>query len=178
MKARAVTIAILVVGFPGCSSCSNAGDVTRLSGVADSTGKSEVVRKDTGRSAVGPQWEGLYETASKSCSSPPGGGMPCSEFKDCLKIKESSGYYTVEIYSVQAYQNTCSAVLEMRDDPHGLAYMDAQGREVWLRLDGSNLTLMTNGFNPVGYCGAHASLDGIQFPVASRQEIDGVCAEE
>lgn len=178
MKAGATTIAIFVIGVIGYSSCSDAGDAGRESSAADLTSKSKVVRKNAESSTIGSQWEGLYETTSKSCSSPPGGGTPCSEFKDCLRIKKSSNYYVVELHSVQAYQNTCSAVLKMRDDPQGLAYMDGRGREVWLRLEGSNLTLLTNGFNSVGYCGAHASLDGIEFPVASRQAIDGVCAEE
>lgn len=178
MKVGVITIAIFIVGLIGGSSCSDPIDTGRESGAADSTRKSNFVLKDAESVTVGPQWEGFYETASKLCSAPPKGGTPCSDFKDCLRIKKSSDYYTVEFHSVQAYQNTCSAVLEMRDDPQGLVYMDAQRREIRLRLEGANITLTTNGFNPIGYCGAHASLDGIQFPVAGRQEIDGVCAEE
>ena len=178
MKAGAIAVAILVTGIIGCSFHSDAGDSEREGDPANLTNKSKFARKDASMPTVGPQWEGLYETVSKSCSSPPGGGVSCSEFKDCLRIKKSSDYYTVELHSVQAYQNTCSAVLEMRDDPQGLAYMDAQGREVWLRLKGVDLIFMTNGFNPAGYCGAHASLDGIEFPIADKQAIDRVCAEE
>ena len=178
MKAVTIAIAIFVVSSIGCSFWSNSGEAVAENGAADSTSKSKIVRKGAESSIVGSEWEGFYEAASKSCSTPPGGGKPCSSFKDCLRIKKSSDYYTVEFHSVQAYQNTCSAVLEMRDDPKGLVYMDSQRREVRLLLEGSNLTLTTNGFNPVGYCGAHASLDGIAFPVASRQAIDRTCAEE
>ena len=178
MKAAVVIIPIFVIGIIGCLFWSSADDAAAENGAANGTSKSKIIRKNAEGSIVGSEWEGFYEAASKSCSTPPGGGKPCSSFKDCLRIKKSSDYYTVEFHSVQAYQNTCSAVLVMRDDPKGLVYMDSQRREVRLLLEGSNLTLTTNGFNPVGYCGAHASLDGIAFPVASRQAIDRTCAEE
>jgi hypothetical protein len=178
MKAGVVAIPIFVVGIIGCLFWSNADAAAAENSAANGTSKSKIIRKDAESSTVGSEWEGFYEAASKSCSTPPGGGIPCSRFKDCLRIRKSSDYYTVEIHSVQAYQNTCSAVLEMRDDTKGLVYMDSKRREVRLLREGSNLTLTTNGFNPVGYCGAHASLDGIAFPVAGKQAIDRTCAEE
>lgn len=178
MKPAAIAISIFVIGIICCSPYSDAGDAEKENGSPDPPSQSKIFHGDAENSIVASEWQGLYETASKSCSAPPKGGTPCSDFKDCLRVKKSSDYYTVEFHSVQAYQNTCSAVLEMRDDPQGLVYMDAQRREIRLRLEGANLTLTTNGFNPVGYCGAHASLDGIKFPIANKQAIDGVCAEE
>ena len=178
MKAIAIAIAVYVTGLIGCSFNIGADGAKTENGTSAVANKPEVMHEDSGHATVGPQWEGLYQTASGLCSSAPSGVVPCSQFKDCLRIRKSSGHYIVELHSVQAYQNTCSAVLEMRNDPQGLAYTDAQGRKVWLRLEGPNLTLVTNGFNPVGYCGAHASLDGIEFPVASRQAVGGFCAAE
>ena len=115
MKPAAIAIAIFVIVIIGCSLYSE-GDAEKENVSPDPYSQSKIFHSDTENSIVASEWEGFYETASKLCSAPPKGGTPCSDFKDCLRIKKSSDYYTVEFHSVQAYQNTCSAVLEMRDD--------------------------------------------------------------
>lgn len=121
-------------------------------------------------------WVGFYKTGSSLCRTPKTLKSCATKFHDCLRVQGAKGNYVVELYSVQANQHTCALSLKMTSETRGLKYVDQEGREIILERQGSKLVFSTNQFDPSpGFCGAHGSIDGIAFPLASRQSQDEVC---
>jgi hypothetical protein len=117
-------------------------------------------------------WEGDYSKKSSLCTSP-GSGEPCPEgFSDLLKIESVQGLYLVTLLSIQADQHVCSFSFHMGAIDGGLVYKSNVGN-VLLRKTGESLKIFSSGIDPtalgLGVCGAHADIDGLEFPLASNK---------
>ena len=128
----------------------------------------------TASSVILDELIGYYKVPSQACTGQD--ATLCRENADCLRIKSAGGHYRVELYSVQAYGHVCAFDLAMSASGGALKYADGEGREISVAKRGEDIVTTTNGFDPSpGFCGAHASFDGIAFPLASKQAQDRAC---
>ncbi|MFI7856315.1 hypothetical protein ACIF8Z_04870 [Pseudomonas promysalinigenes] len=116
-------------------------------------------------------WVGEYSQESSLCTDP-GGGRDCrDEFRDTLVIVKESKGYRVELNSTQSMQHICSFVLTMEPDAERLIYKSELGvvsierRDNVLKVSSGGIDSTTLG---LGFCGAHADIDGLEFSFLSR----------
>lgn len=125
-------------------------------------------------------WEGYYELESPLCSDTETWG-PCNkEFKDCIFVKNATNGWRVELYSIQAMQNICAFSLRMNQVGEKLIYYDENGGEITLQKQEGKLILSSLGIDPrkAGFCGAHAGIDGISFPLSTKKYVGKRCFDE
>ncbi|GAA5079326.1 hypothetical protein GCM10025759_27350 [Lysobacter panacisoli] len=122
--------------------------------------------------------DGYYRMNAIRCT-PAGEHAPCrGELKDCLRIETYRGSHRVEVYSTQAYQHVCAFSIEMRGVNGELVYDSPLG-QVILRRVGNQLVIASDGIDPtaggLGFCGAHADIDMLAFPLSGKVETDAQC---
>lgn len=128
----------------------------------------------------GIAWGGYYESESSLCSDAETWG-PCNkEFKDCIFVDDSANGWRVELHSIQAMQSICAFSLQMDQVGGKLIYHDGKGGEITLQKQGNKLILSSFGIDPrkAGFCGAHAGIDGISFPLSTKRSVDKRCFDE
>lgn len=116
-------------------------------------------------------WVGEYSNVSGYCIYV-GTGEGCSDdFRDTLKIKRNPSGYFVELYSTQAGQHVCSFAFDMVVEGQALVYRSEFG-VVRVEKKNGRLKVSSGGIDPtalgLGVCGAHADIDGLEYPIASR----------
>lgn len=123
------------------------------------------------KSGLDITWVGKYSKDSSFCTFP-GTEESCSNsFKDTLKVSRKSSGYFVELYSTQADQHVCSFAFQMAVKGGALEY-DSKFGVVLIENKYDLLRVSSGGVDPtalgLGVCGAHADIDGLEFPVSSR----------
>lgn len=116
-------------------------------------------------------WTGKYSKDSSFCTYA-GSEESCSNsFRDTLKIRKNSSGYFVELYSIQAGQHVCSFAFQMAVKGGALEY-DSKLGVVLIEKNYDLLIVSSGGVDPtalgLGVCGAHADIDGLEFPISSR----------
>lgn len=125
-------------------------------------------------------WAGYYEIESPLCSDAENWGPCRSEFKDCILVENVENSWHVELYSVQAMQSICAFSLQMHHAGGKLIYSDGKGGEISLQEKGGRLTLSSLGLDPgkAGFCGVHAGIDGVSFPLSIKKPVDKRCFDD
>ncbi|NMX66888.1 hypothetical protein HBO15_05950 [Pseudomonas sp. WS 5111] len=116
-------------------------------------------------------WTGEYSKDSSFCTYV-GSEESCSNsFRDTLKVRKNSSGYFVELYSTQADQHVCSLAFQMAVKGGALEY-DSKFGLVLIEKKYDLLKVSSGGVDPtalgLGVCGAHADIDGLEFPISSR----------
>jgi hypothetical protein len=126
------------------------------------------------------KWAGYYEVEGPLCSDTETWGPCHREFKDCILVRNSENGWHVELYSVQAVQSICAFSLQMHQVGGKLVYSDGKGGEITIQEEGQRLVLSSLALDPgkAGFCGAHAGIDGISFPMSSKKSVDKRCFAE
>jgi hypothetical protein len=116
-------------------------------------------------------WIGLYLEKSELCTSLDGSANCTEKFNDCLSIRATAQGFQVELNSTQAYQHVCSFSWVMEATGSELVYKSQAG-PVLVKRSGDFLEITSEGIDPtalgLGVCGAHADIDGLRFPIASK----------
>jgi hypothetical protein len=124
-------------------------------------------------------WVGEYRTKSGLCTTPDDGASCAHEFEDCLSIKRSVDGYYVELHSTQASQNTCSFRVEMKAAKDGRLVLDTSVGSLSLLRKGDAIEVSSPGVDPtalgLGFCGAHADIDGLVFPLSAKKDVETPC---
>lgn len=123
-------------------------------------------------------WPGYYLKKSELCTSPRSGGSCSEQFSDCLKIEPRHQGYLVELSSTQAGQHVCFFSLQMEVLDGALFYKTKYGSVLVVR-NGESLEVLSKGIDPtalgLGFCGAHADIDELKFPLTSKSNIISAC---
>lgn len=118
-------------------------------------------------------WEGCYTSSSVLCTTPDTGEDCSSEFRDTLKITKADKSYLIELYSTQANYHVCAFSMQMDLEGGSLVRKTPSGD---LRLGNNNgiLKIFSKGIDPtvsgLGVCGAYADMNGLQFPLNSKNQ--------
>ncbi|WP_150645583.1 hypothetical protein [Pseudomonas fluorescens] len=116
-------------------------------------------------------WIGYYLKKSELCTSPSNGERCSEQFRDHLNIEAGRQGYQVKLYSTQAGQHVCSFSFQM-DAADGMLVYKTQFGRVLIQRNGDSLEISSKGIDPtalgLGICGAHADIDGLKFPLASK----------
>lgn len=123
-------------------------------------------------------WVGCYKIRSTLYASPVDGKSCADVFADTLKVELASQGYRVSLYSIQTSQNVCSFSFDMNENNGSLVRMTEFG-PVFLNSVSDHLALSSKGTDPIaiglGVCGIHAEVDGLKFPLSSKQDIASIC---
>lgn len=103
-------------------------------------------------------------------------GRSCGkEFHDQLSVEKFGLGYRVRLHSTQANQNICSFSFEMTERDGSLVRQTLYG-EIVVKQVRDFLYFSTKGIDPtasgLGVCGAHADIDGLQFPLSRKWKAD------
>ncbi len=127
---------------------------------------------------------GRYSMSSQYCTQYKGGKFAaCSRSqRDCMLIKpDSKSTLHLEIYSSQADGHSCGVNGLAQIEEGRIIYRDtdAQNREwVFEIVDSGEFLIIKNTSTPghqSPFCGAHASLNGLKFPKASKRNSTRTC---
>ncbi len=125
-------------------------------------------------------WVGCYKIRSTLYTSPVDGKSCTDVFADTLKVELVSQGYRVSLYSIQASQNVCSFSFDMNENNGSLVRMTEFG-PVFLNSVSDHLALSSKGTDPIaiglGVCGIDAEVDGLKFPLSSKQDIASICPD-
>lgn len=123
---------------------------------------------------------GYYSTPSRRCVEYNGKKfVSCeSRFRDCLLVKKLKDVAMVEVFSVQANQHLCATqgFLENRGGRLVVSSSDLTdgvggnpGFEIVVSKNLLRLRYLSEPSGVAAYCGAHATLEGLQFNRASKE---------
>ncbi|WP_396615012.1 hypothetical protein ACHZ97_11180 [Lysobacter soli] len=100
-------------------------------------------------------------------------------FDDCLSIRRGLDGYHVELRSTQAEQHVCAFDLTMKGSNERLTFESEFGPVAIVQEDEA-LQISSAGIDPtalgLGFCGAHADIDRLRFPLSAKREIRGGCS--
>lgn len=157
------------------------GAVALVAASAQGPGAVDVPEKN-GRSAYAgafATWLGKYDVKSSLCSVPETGESCADDFDDCLSIRRGLDGYHVELRSTQAEQHVCAFDLTMKGSNERLTFESEFGPVAIVQEDEA-LQISSAGIDPtalgLGFCGAHADIDRLRFPLSAKREIRGGCS--
>lgn len=166
MKKRLLSLAGVVASVAACTQGSEAVALSQKSGQGTSAGAFS-------------GWVGKYDVKSSLCSVPETGESCADDFDDCLSIRRGPDGYHVELRSTQAEQHVCAFDLTMKESNERLTFESEFGPVAIVQEDEA-LQISSAGIDPtalgLGFCGAHADIDGLRFPLSAKREIRGGCS--
>ena len=124
---------------------------------------------------------GCYVNSSYLCTYPKDGKSCSKRFYDYLSVNSSASGYRVSLYSVQANQNVCAFSIDMSLVGGALVRETSSG-VISLTREDKALRFDSKGVDPtalgLGFCGVHADIDGLEFPLSGRIGPSSKCVSK
>lgn len=128
-------------------------------------------------------WEGRYIGLSSGCEKNKKLKNGCRKNKDsCILVKNGAGGEVhLEIFVIQSNGHSCmiNGVAKIIDNSIIYSAIGTEG-EIWsviIKKNDKKIVISQNGEGGISpFCGAHASLDGLQFLRDERKSDFGACA--